>query len=776
MGFIEFLLFLFIISSLLSFYISIYIFRKFKNNKQKILLRTLSFQFYFIGIWVIGSALSYVSPGQYPTYFWEQFMYIGILFLTPIWFKFVHQWTGKSSKRVYYIFFAISLFLIIIVFTDSIHHLVWSSVEYKTVGNYLTMSVEYGLAWWGIWIYSYTLLVSGAFIVVTGILNFAKLYKYQAFVILLGTFIPLFTHILYSFQFLPKNLLGIDFTPIAFIFTSIIYFWGINKFKLIDMIPIARDALFENMKDPVVVVDDDDRIVDMTSSMIKLLNIQGKSKQIIGKNWSEIFNKNFKKIEAEKNNKLVNSDISLTRDGVNYFYNIQTNHLYDDRENFEGKIISFRDISETKKTGEELKKINKELQESEVRFRLAAESSSDLIYEWNVHTNRLVWFGDIDRALGFEHDKFPWTLEAWIKQIHPSEDITIEDSIKRYRESTNPIFKEYKIQKKDGTFRYWKDSCRPIFDNDGRPRKWIGACIDITEQKMTLNELKDAHEILFTMNEELERKVKERTNEIHHLLKQKNDFINQLGHDLKNPLNPLTALLPILENEETNKEKKEMLAVVNRNVGYMKNLVVKTIELAKLNSSDTVFNFEETNLLSEMNKVIDTNKLMFEGNKIKVVNNIPKGIEVYVDKLRLEELFHNLLSNSVKYTDGKGTVTLDAKMEGNFVTVSVRDTGIGMTRDQLSHVFDEFFKADSSRHDFDSSGLGMPICKRIVERHGGSIWVESQGPGKGSTFYCTLPREMINNNQKSDGNPLKHDSRGYQTISHKVDKILKNIS
>jgi signal transduction histidine kinase len=130
----------------------------------------------------------------------------------------------------------------------------------------------------------------------------------------------------------------------------------------------------------------------------------------------------------------------------------------------------------------------------------------------------------------------------------------------------------------------------------------------------------------------------------------------------------------------------------------------------------------------------------------------------------------------VKYTDKKGTVTIDAKVEDNIITVSIRDTGIGMTREQLSQVFDEFYKADSSRHDFDSSGLGMPICKRIVERHGGSIWAESEGPGKGSTFYFTLPRELINNNQKSDINPKKHDSHDYQTISHKVDKIIKNIS
>ena len=93
----------------------------------------------------------------------------------------------------------------------------------------------------------------------------------------------------------------------------------------------------------------------------------------------------------------------------------------------------------------------------------------------------------------------------------------------------------------------------------------------------------------------------------------------------------------------------------------------------------------------------------------------------------------------MNYTNGSGTITIDANQNYEAITVSVKDTGIGMTTEQLSMVFNEFYKADSSRHDFESSGLGMPICKRIVERHGGRIWAESLGLGRGSTFYFTLP-------------------------------------
>jgi signal transduction histidine kinase len=243
-------------------------------------------------------------------------------------------------------------------------------------------------------------------------------------------------------------------------------------------------------------------------------------------------------------------------------------------------------------------------------------------------------------------------------------------------------------------------------------------------------------------------------------LKQKNDFINQLGHDLKNPLNPLVNLLPILEKNERNQKNKEIIGVLIRNATYMKNLVTKTIELGRLNSSKTTFTFEDINLVTELNTIIDNNKTMLHEKHIKIKKNIPDDIMVNVDKLQFDELLNNLLTNAVKYTNGSGTITMDAKQDHTFVTVSVKDTGIGMSEEQLQNIFNEFYKADESRHDFDSSGLGLPICKRIVERHNGEIWAESEGLGKGSTFYFMVPKSK-----------LKNQSTPMEYIYKEIDKI-----
>ena len=223
------------------------------------------------------------------------------------------------------------------------------------------------------------------------------------------------------------------------------------------------------------------------------------------------------------------------------------------------------------------------------------------------------------------------------------------------------------------------------------------------------------------------------------LLDQKDEFIGQLGHDLKNPLQPLVGLLPVIMEKEKDPKIKEHLNIIIQNVEYMRNLIMKTLQLARLRSSDIKFDMEDLNLMTVVDDVIVAQQQFLKENKIKAENNIDNRIFVNGDKLRLIELFNNLITNAIKYTtDKNGKIVIDAKNENNLTQVSVVDTGIGMTKEQLDKVFDEFYKADTSTDEMHSSGLGLSICKHIVERHGGKIWVESPGLGKGSTFYFTL--------------------------------------
>jgi signal transduction histidine kinase len=111
---------------------------------------------------------------------------------------------------------------------------------------------------------------------------------------------------------------------------------------------------------------------------------------------------------------------------------------------------------------------------------------------------------------------------------------------------------------------------------------------------------------------------------------------------------------------------------------------------------------------------------------------------IKADKLRFEELLDNIINNSIKFTPENGQISVYAECSDKKVRFSVADTGRGMTFEQYEKIFVEFYKADQSRHEINSSGLGLSICKRIVEKHGGEIWVESPGLGKGSVFYFTF--------------------------------------
>jgi PAS domain S-box-containing protein len=256
----------------------------------------------------------------------------------------------------------------------------------------------------------------------------------------------------------------------------------------------------------------------------------------------------------------------------------------------------------------------------------------------------------------------------------------------------------------------------------------------------TNQDLLQARNQLTALNETLEQKVKERTTEVNTLLKQKDEFIHQLSHDLKNPLVPISNLLPLLDERVDKDDFNEYLSIISKNVNYIKQLVIDTLELARLNSSFITFAPVSLCLHEVVQEIIKANTLLFKEKGTKVINNVDTALIVYADKLRLEEIFNNLFSNAVKYMGtSAGTIIIETQQKHDLVRISVKDTGIGMTEEHISHVFEEFYKGETSRHDLQSSGLGLPICKRIVEKHGGTIWVESPGVGKGSTLYFTLP-------------------------------------
>ncbi|MBC8552539.1 MAG: hybrid sensor histidine kinase/response regulator [Candidatus Brocadiales bacterium] len=254
---------------------------------------------------------------------------------------------------------------------------------------------------------------------------------------------------------------------------------------------------------------------------------------------------------------------------------------------------------------------------------------------------------------------------------------------------------------------------------------------------------KQLQDQLATLNHELEGRVDQRTEEIKQLLKQKDAFVNQLSHDLKTPLTPLIALLPMVAERTEDTESKRMLDLIMDNVNYMKNLTERTLQLAQLNSPEVLLRLERVNLVSEIGNTIESLSSVFKENGIEIVNNTTTPLNIEADRMLIKELIYNIVDNAIKYTNGAGVVTFDSFLKDDNVGISIKDTGIGMTIDQQKRMFEEFYKADDSRNDRSSTGLGLAICQRIVEKHEGSIRAESQGIGHGTAVHFTLPTRQV---------------------------------
>ncbi|MCK5040224.1 MAG: HAMP domain-containing protein [Candidatus Aenigmarchaeota archaeon] len=267
-------------------------------------------------------------------------------------------------------------------------------------------------------------------------------------------------------------------------------------------------------------------------------------------------------------------------------------------------------------------------------------------------------------------------------------------------------------------------------------------------------QLFEAHEELKKFNQTLKEKIEERTRSlrkekerIEQFLKEKNDFIIRLSHDLRTPLTPLTTLLPILERELTDEKQKKYVCVCNENIKYMKNLVLGTLNMARLDTGVVSMSYKETDVRQIIYEFIEANSIEYNKKNIKLLNKTGKLPPVFCDETRIMEVIQNICSNAVKYSPEGGPITFRSDIDKKYIIIKIKDSGMGMKGDLVKKMFEEFYRGDPSRHDL-SCGLGMAISRRIIQSHGGKIWAESKGPGKGSTISFSLPlkrkRKIIN--------------------------------
>lgn len=225
-------------------------------------------------------------------------------------------------------------------------------------------------------------------------------------------------------------------------------------------------------------------------------------------------------------------------------------------------------------------------------------------------------------------------------------------------------------------------------------------------------------------------------------------FIGIASHELKTPLTIIKANVDFILSEKGGKLPeylKSYLLSIQRNTNRIQTRMDRMLDLSRLRSGRLHFSREPLNLSEVVRGYINEAKPMDKNISIQL--DIPKDLYVFADRNGFHDIFVNLLSNAVKFTSDGGQIKIIARPKDDYILHEIRDTGIGIPKDKIEKIFDEFYQVETGKHG--GTGLGLAITKRLVEEHGGKIWVESQ-LGKGTTFYFTIPHSM----EKKNGSVL----------------------
>ena len=228
-------------------------------------------------------------------------------------------------------------------------------------------------------------------------------------------------------------------------------------------------------------------------------------------------------------------------------------------------------------------------------------------------------------------------------------------------------------------------------------------------------------------------------NELKKSKKLKTDFMNIAAHELKSPITPIKGYLDlIISDKEINENAKKWGKISLRNTERLLNLVNDILDVSRLDNDTMIFNMEKINPIDIIVDVSDDIKPVLKKKNVSLVKKIPiETIHILGDKRRFEQVIKNILGNAAKFTD-EGKIIVEARKIDNNLLIIIEDTGIGIRNDELKKVFSKFYQAYSG-HDriYEGTGLGLFICKEIINRHNGRIWAESK-IGIGSKFFIEI--------------------------------------
>ncbi len=285
---------------------------------------------------------------------------------------------------------------------------------------------------------------------------------------------------------------------------------------------------------------------------------------------------------------------------------------------------------------------------------------------------------------------------------------------------------DIKNKAKDGSYFWSKSTISPLLGDNGEPEQFIAIHTDITNQKI------------------LEEKLSEALKNVQESELQKEEFSSMMTHELNTPLVPIKGYCEMIKDTDTfgplNNDQLDFINKIDSNATLLERLISDLLDVQKLDMKKMSFLITEFNLGGFMDELKENNMHLMKNKKINFTLKYPKNLNLNTDKQRLRQILDNLIRNSVDFVPIKdGMISVEVKIKEKNIIFSVQDNGPGIPKDKQSHIFKKFYQIDTSAtRKHGGTGLGLVICKGIVEGLEGKIWLESE-PGKGTTFFIYIP-------------------------------------